>query len=88
MVPGMTQPVLLFGPNIQMTTEALAARVQGSMLVRCALTVDGAVTQCNVIKSLPFMDETVVRVITTRPSPEKVRAAMAALTPALIRAAA
>jgi alkanesulfonate monooxygenase SsuD/methylene tetrahydromethanopterin reductase-like flavin-dependent oxidoreductase (luciferase family) len=34
------------------------------------------------------LDETVVRVITTRPSPEKVSAAMAALTPALIRAAA
>jgi hypothetical protein len=34
------------------------------------------------------LDETVVRVITTRPSLEKVSAAMAALTPALIRAAA
>ena len=34
------------------------------------------------------LDETIVRIITTRPSPEQVAAAMAALTPALIRAAA
>jgi 5,10-methylenetetrahydromethanopterin reductase len=34
------------------------------------------------------LDETIVRIITTRPSPQQVSAAMAALTPALIRAAA
>jgi protein TonB len=66
MVPGMTQPVLLSGPTIQMTSDALAARVQGSMLVRCALTVEGAVTECSVIKSLPFMDETVLRALQAR----------------------
>ena len=34
------------------------------------------------------LDETIVRVVTARPGPEPVRAAMTALTPALIRAAA
>jgi hypothetical protein len=34
------------------------------------------------------LDETIVRVVTARPGPEPVSAAMAALTPALIRAAA
>jgi hypothetical protein len=34
------------------------------------------------------LDETVVRIITARPGPEPVAAAMAALTPAAIRAAA
>jgi hypothetical protein len=34
------------------------------------------------------LDETVVRIITARPGPEPVAEAMAALTPAAIRAAA
>jgi eukaryotic-like serine/threonine-protein kinase len=58
---GMTRPVLLqAGRPIIYTREASAARVEGTMIVRCVITTEGKVERCNVIKPLPFMSEAVV----------------------------
>ncbi len=58
---GMTRPVLLQpGRPIVYTREATAARVEGTMIVRCVITTEGKVERCNVLKPLPFMTEGVV----------------------------
>jgi TonB family protein len=58
---GMTRPVLLQpGKPIIYTREATAARIEGTMIVRCVITTDGTVERCNVIKPLAFMNEPVV----------------------------
>jgi TonB family protein len=58
---GMTRPVLLQpGRPIVYTREATAARVEGTMIVRCVITTEGKVERCNVLKPLPFMTEAVV----------------------------
>jgi protein TonB len=59
--PGMTPPVLLSSTPIQMSAQALAAHVAGSMIVDCALSEAGTVSDCHVIKSLPFMDDATIR---------------------------
>jgi len=38
----------------------------GLVLVRCVVTVVGAVRNCQVVKGLPFMDEAVVRALEQR----------------------
>ena len=58
---GMTRPVLLQpGKPIIYSREATAARIEGTMIVRCVITTEGTVERCNVIKPLPFMNEPVV----------------------------
>jgi serine/threonine-protein kinase len=58
---GMTRPVLLqSGRPIVYTREASAARVEGTMIVRCVITIEGKVERCNVIKPLPFMSDAVL----------------------------
>jgi hypothetical protein len=48
-------PVFLEGPLPTYSMEALSARVEGLMVVRCTLTTQGAVTRCTVIRGLPHM---------------------------------
>ena len=50
----------LSGPAIEYTEHALEREVQGLMIVKCVVTVDGLVFGCRVLKSLPFMDRAVV----------------------------
>ncbi|KFA88257.1 energy transducer TonB [Archangium violaceum] len=57
---GMTRPRKLSGPKPRYTREALAARVEGLMIVRCVITVEGRIEQCRVIRSLPYMEEAVL----------------------------
>jgi len=44
------------GPTPQYTEKALENGVEGTMVVKCVVTSDGAVNSCRVLKSLPFMD--------------------------------
>ncbi len=56
----MTAPRLLFAPLLEYTQRALDREVEGTMLVECIVSVDGAVRHCRVLKSLPLMDRAVV----------------------------
>jgi len=62
----MTQPEKLGGPDPQYTERAIEREVQGTMVVRCVVTVDGHVHDCRVLKSLPFMDRSVVDALEKR----------------------
>ena len=53
----------LSGPSIQYTPKALAARVQGTMVVKCVITLKGQVRSCKVIKGLEPMNEAVVKAL-------------------------
>jgi TonB family protein len=56
----MTAPVLLEGSAPQYTREAQAARVEGKVLVRCVITTQGTVSDCQVLKALPLLTDVVL----------------------------
>lgn len=58
--PGMARPVKLSGPDPTYSPQALAARVEGKVLVRCVITVGGSVEQCQVLKGVPLLTEVVL----------------------------
>ena len=58
--PGMERPSKISGPEPVYPREAREAKVEGKMLVQCVITVDGRLVNCNVLKSLPFMDKPVL----------------------------
>jgi len=62
--PGMTRPSLLSKTDPTYTREALAASVQGLMLVKCTITLQGALEGCRIVKSLPHMDAAVLTALT------------------------
>jgi eukaryotic-like serine/threonine-protein kinase len=58
---GMTRPVLLErGKPVQYTREALEAKVEGMMIIRCTITAEGHVERCVVLKTLPFLEQAVL----------------------------
>ncbi len=57
---GMTRPERLAGPIPQYTREALEAHVQGLMIVKCVITIEGKVEKCRIIKPLPHMEQAVL----------------------------
>jgi len=57
---GMTRPEKLSGPTPQYTREALEAHVQGLMIVKCVITIEGKVEKCRIIKPLPHMEQSVL----------------------------
>ncbi|WP_375769490.1 energy transducer TonB [Archangium gephyra] len=57
---GMTRPEKLEGPPPAYTVNALAARVQGLMVVKCVITQTGWVTRCRIIKPLPLLTDAVL----------------------------
>jgi protein TonB len=62
---GMTRPQRIGGRDPSYTREALAARVEGLMIVRCTITVDGKLQDCRVLKSLPHMEKAVLEALAT-----------------------
>jgi TonB family protein len=42
------------------TREAMEQRVQGTMLLKCTITVEGFVKNCRIIKGLPYLNEAVL----------------------------
>ncbi|HZI05633.1 MAG TPA: energy transducer TonB, partial [Archangium sp.] len=63
---GMPRPVEVEGKDIVYTREAMAARVEGTMVVKCTITQKGQVENCRVIKGLPHMNEAVVQSLHSR----------------------
>ncbi|MFL5345890.1 MAG: TonB family protein [Hyalangium sp.] len=63
---GMSRPEQLDGKEIAYTREALAAKVQGTMLVKCTITRQGHVENCRILKALPHMEEAVLEALQSR----------------------
>ncbi|NMO16260.1 energy transducer TonB [Pyxidicoccus fallax] len=63
---GMTPPVLVGGQNIDYTPEARVARVEGTLIAKCVIAVDGTVRDCRIIKGLAHMDAAVVDALHSR----------------------
>ncbi|XXF79083.1 energy transducer TonB [Myxococcaceae bacterium GXIMD 01537] len=59
----MAGPRRISGPNPEYTAEALAHRAQGIIAVRCILTREGAMKNCRILKSVPYMDEPVLKAL-------------------------
>ena len=58
--PGMERPALLSGPQPVYPREALAAKVEGMMLVKCVITTAGTLRSCRILKGLPYMERPVL----------------------------
>jgi protein TonB len=63
---GMNRPQLVGGPEPVFPREALEAKVQGTLLAKCVITTEGALTGCRIIKSLPFLDQPVLAALAQR----------------------
>jgi periplasmic protein TonB len=57
---GMARPSPIGADEIQYTREAREAHVSGVMIVKCVITLEGTLTNCRVIKSVPLMDKPVL----------------------------
>jgi protein TonB len=62
----MSRPVFVSGPDLAYTRRALEREVEGLMIVKCVVTVEGAVRACQVLKGLPYMDDAVVAALERR----------------------
>jgi len=62
---GMTRPEQTAGEAPRYTREALAAAIQGTMLVKCVITIDGTLENCRIIKALPHMEKAVLDALST-----------------------
>lgn len=63
---GMNRPSMVSGRDPVYTKDALAARVEGLMIVRCTITTSGSITNCRVIKELPHMKQAVLDALYSR----------------------
>ena len=63
---GMSPPMMLEGKPFAYTREALAARVEGTMLVKCRINVSGRLENCRVLKGVPLMEQTVLSELASR----------------------
>jgi protein TonB len=62
----MTPPHQISGPDPSYTPQAIEHEVEGTMLVRCIVGLDGSVRSCRVVRGLPFMDREVVGALERR----------------------
>ena len=62
----MTPPTVISGPDPEYTEDAIDRGVQGLMVVKCVVAVEGRVHNCKVIKGLPFMDSPVLESLAQR----------------------
>jgi len=62
----MPPPAGISGPAIEYTQSALEREVQGRMVVKCGVTIEGVVRECRVIQNLPFMDRVVIEALERR----------------------
>jgi protein TonB len=56
----MKRPVFISGPDLAYTRRALDRAIEGLMIVKCVVTVEGIVRDCHVLTGLPYMDDAVV----------------------------
>jgi protein TonB len=63
---GMNRPELVEGPEPIYKPEALAANLQGTVLARCVITTEGTLQGCRIIKSLRYLDQSVLDALARR----------------------
>jgi TonB family protein len=63
--PGMATPERISGEPLQLSPEALAVRIQGTIIVRFTILPTGEVTRIRIVKPLPHMEETVLKTVAT-----------------------
>jgi protein TonB len=63
---GMTPPLMISGPSPEYTEQAIEHGIEGTVSVRCVVTTQGQVRDCEVKKSLPFMDRAVIKALEAR----------------------
>src|SRR5690349_11130496 len=61
----MERPRRLSGDSPVYTREAAEQHVEGTFIARCELTENGDVTDCCVLKGLPYMNEAVLDALET-----------------------
>ena len=73
---GMSRPILVErGKPVSYSREALDARVEGTMIVRCTITVEARVEKCVVLQTLPFLEQSVLEnLYTSRFRPRRFKA--------------
>jgi protein TonB len=56
---GMTRPELIRDdtPEFSYPKDALEAKVEGTVLVKCSVTVTGTLRDCKVLKRLPHIED-------------------------------
>jgi protein TonB len=54
------------GPDPEYTQQAQEHEIEGPMLIKCVITEDGAVRDCRVLKTQPFMDRAAVEALEQR----------------------
>ncbi|NMO18603.1 energy transducer TonB [Pyxidicoccus fallax] len=59
----MTRPERIRGELPRYTPEALAARVEGTMLLQCTVHVTGEVNDCRVLKPLKYLERDVLKAV-------------------------
>jgi protein TonB len=52
--------VMVSGNKPDYTPQALEKEVQGTLVVKCLIGVDGSVRNCRVVQGLPFLDRATV----------------------------
>lgn len=60
---GMTQPRRIAGSDPSYSREALQARIEGKVIAKCVIAVDGTLRNCSIIKGLPYLDQTVLQAL-------------------------
>jgi len=63
---GMTRPEQISGNPIIYPREAIAARIEGVVTAKCVINMEGKVQNCQLLKSLPFMDNAVLNSLSSR----------------------
>jgi protein TonB len=62
----MPKMVKLSGPDPVYTRQAEEREIEGLMLVKCVVTIEGSVKDCRVLRGLPFLDRAVVDALERR----------------------
>jgi TonB family protein len=62
---GMNRPQKISCRDVRYPPAARDAQIEGTMLVKCVIELDGKLTDCKVVKALPLMDVEVLAAIST-----------------------
>lgn len=62
----MKAPKMISGPQVAYTEKALENDIEGLLILKCVLTVQGEVKDCEVVQSLKYMDRAVIEVLQAR----------------------
>jgi outer membrane biosynthesis protein TonB len=64
-VPPMKKPRLLFSAPIAYSEKAAALSVSGVALVKCVIELDGFMSDCRIVKGLPFLNDQILASVQT-----------------------